>query len=223
MKKLPILLIALILFPFILASISFFILPESIPAHFNSEGLVDRMGNRGEVFILPVTGFLFGGLFLLGTKRFALKKENGLANYRSLLLSGAGMMLLFNGMTLYYCAIALSKTNNLNAFPIDMTQLMIAISAIILIAVGNYLPKVRKNPWIGVRTRWSLQNDSVWKKSQRFGGICFISAGFLLLFACFLLKGWLLLALFFAILLLIAILVSSYSYKIYQKQKQIIS
>ena len=39
------------------------------------------------------------------------------------------------------------------------------------------MPKSDRNGSFGVRTPWSLSNDEVWRKSQRFGGYAMIAAG----------------------------------------------
>ena len=43
--------------------------------------------------------------------------------------------------------------------------------------LGNIMPKVRRNSAIGVRTKWSVANDSVWQKTQRYGGRVMVAAG----------------------------------------------
>jgi len=41
---------------------------------------------------------------------------------------------------------------------------------VLLIVTGNFLGKVTKNFFIGIRTPWTLANDEVWFKTQRLGG-----------------------------------------------------
>jgi hypothetical protein len=36
--------------------------------------------------------------------------------------------------------------------------------------LGLVLPRVRRNPWIGVRTPWTLASDENWAKTHRFAG-----------------------------------------------------
>ena len=40
-------------------------MPDQIPAHYNSAGVVDRMGSKYESLIWPATTALMGGFFLL--------------------------------------------------------------------------------------------------------------------------------------------------------------
>ena len=48
---------------------------------------------------------------------------------------------------------------------------------ILLVILGNIMPKMRRNAMFGLRTKWSMANDSVWQKSQRFGGIASVLCG----------------------------------------------
>ena len=60
------------------------------------------------------------------------------------------------------------------------------LAALLLVALGAAMPHLKRNHWIGVRTKWTLQSDAVWEKSQRFGGKAFVAAGVLCLVGMFL-------------------------------------
>jgi uncharacterized membrane protein len=47
----------------------------------------------------------------------------------------------------------------------------------LLVLIGNYLGKVRKNFFIGVRTPWTLASDEVWLKTHRFSRWLFVLGG----------------------------------------------
>jgi uncharacterized membrane protein len=53
--------------------------------------------------------------------------------------------------------------------------------------LGNLLPKVPKNFFIGIKTPWTLSNEKVWDRTHRLGGILFVLGGLLLM-----LKGFIL-------------------------------
>ena len=55
--------------------------------------------------------------------------------------------------------------------------------------LGNIMPKLRMNSVIGLRSVWSMKNETTWKKGQRFGGISFIVSGIIIIMVCFLTKG----------------------------------
>ena len=46
-------------------------------------------------------------------------------------------------------------------------------------ALGLILPRVRRNPWVGVRTPWTLSSDENWARTHRFAGFTFCFGGVL--------------------------------------------
>lgn len=53
---------------------------------------------------------------------------------------------------------------------------MIAVS-LLLVFIGNYLPKCRQSYTLGIKTMWTLSDERVWNETHRFGGIVFVVAG----------------------------------------------
>src|SRR5262249_13967308 len=41
---------------------------------------------------------------------------------------------------------------------------------VMLAVVGNWLGKIRRNFWVGIRTPWTLANERVWERTHRVGG-----------------------------------------------------
>ena len=50
---------------------------------------------------------------------------------------------------------------------------------ILFMIIGNYMGKLRRNWWIGIRTPWTMSNEQVWNKTHRLGGKMFLLAGVL--------------------------------------------
>ena len=48
----------------------------------------------------------------------------------------------------------------------------------LFIVIGNYLPKVRPNYLVGIRTPWTLTSDLSWDRTHRIGGRLFVLEGF---------------------------------------------
>ena len=53
------------------------------------------------------------------------------------------------------------------------------IVSVILIILGNYMPKIRKNWIVGIRTPHIMSNDEIWDRTHRFGGFVLIFCGIL--------------------------------------------
>ncbi|HEX5961059.1 MAG TPA: SdpI family protein [Rhodanobacteraceae bacterium] len=52
----------------------------------------------------------------------------------------------------------------------------VAVGAL-LIVIGNFMGKFRKNFFIGIRTPWTLTSDVVWERTHRLAGWLFVLAG----------------------------------------------
>ena len=49
--------------------------------------------------------------------------------------------------------------------------------ASLFVVIGNYLPKVRPNYMMGIRTPWTLTSDLAWDRTHRLGGRLFVLEG----------------------------------------------
>lgn len=49
---------------------------------------------------------------------------------------------------------------------------------LLFIVVGNYMPKIRQNSFMGIRVKWTLENEANWNASHRFGGKIWVAGGF---------------------------------------------
>lgn len=173
----------LMFLPLFAVLISLQFLPDQIPAHYGISGEVDRWGSKYETLIFPGITIVFG-LFMLVITKYASKQEkHGTNNQKIGIITGTLMLLLFNIMTFYFLYTDFNKVENLTSLIIDPSQLIFITLGIIIIILGNIMPKLKMNSMIGLRTTWSMKNEITWKKSQHFGGISFIIVGLLIIIA----------------------------------------
>ena len=77
-------------------------------------------------------------------------------------------------MYLYTLWAALGNELNINYFTIPAISLLFMV-------IGIFLPKIKKNYFVGIRTPWTIHSDEVWNKTHQFGGKFFILAGIIIL------------------------------------------
>ena len=188
--------------------------PEQIPAHYGADNQVTRWGSKWELLILPAVTLLMAGFFSLVTKLIRASEPDGQNNEKVLLISGCATLLLFNVMTGYFLYTAYHQVVDLSEVPVDMNRIVFVALGIVLIIVGNVMPKARMNSLCGLRTPWSMKNEVTWKKSQRFGGISFVVAGAVMVVVSLLTHGWICFAWAMGILLSVAVVDVIYTYRV---------
>lgn len=176
LKRLYIAAVLLLALELILPLAALPFLPESIPAHYNAAGQVDRWGSRYEVLLFPLLMLPFGALNL-GVARMARGFSSGKMAELVLVIAGIVQFVVFDAMILYFLYADFQQTENLAFLPVDLHRLLCAVTGLGLIALGNYIPKVKEPGPVGLRTPWSMKNEAVWRRCQRFGGWAMAAAG----------------------------------------------
>lgn len=204
------LIILLILLMFVSGIIVYPFLPEKVPAHWNIKGEIDRYESRfWGAFGIPllVLGIYLGLLYLpyIDPKRENYLKFEGV--YRIIRHTFVIIFSLIHFTILY---IALGGPKSL------VPEIIPGILGILFIILGNYMPKIKYNWFIGIRTPWTLSNEEVWRKTHRFSGFAFVIAGI-----CMLISGFLPPYLNFLLgiggILIAVILSALYSFLVYKK------
>ncbi|MBQ6267859.1 MAG: SdpI family protein [Clostridia bacterium] len=199
----------------VVGSIVFLILsPDRLPVHFDFSGKADRIGSKYELLILPLISIGLGVFFSV-TAQQAQKKDDR-NNEKMLRITGLATLIFMTVISFYlmskamrYDPSAASKVDydNVNKF------VSIATGALFVV-LGNFMPKARRNAAFGLRTKWSMANDAVWQKSQRFGGITLVTGGFVMIVLSLFIPGaWniLMMTAVIAVVLILS-LVASYRY-----------
>lgn len=179
----------LMFLPLAAVLIALHFLPDQIPAHYDFDGQVTRWGSKYEALIFPAMTLLLG-LIMLALTRFPSKQEETRSNNERVCLAvGIASMALLNAMTAYFLYTDFHAVQNLSAMALDINQMMFGLLGIAMVVLGNIMPKLRMNSAVGLRTTWSMKNETTWRKSQRFGGISFIAGGAVIIVTCFLTRG----------------------------------
>ena len=163
--------------PLILAIVAVGFMDKKIPIHYDAAGNVNRWGSRYEIFVLPIATFLITG-FLLWMQKFAAKQEDyGDNNEKYIDLTIISCLIIFNVINIMIIYSGLAKLERFEFKGISFAQLILGLNGLLFIFLGNKMPKLKRNEVAGMRTKWSMANNLVWKKSQRSAGIILILMG----------------------------------------------
>lgn len=154
-------------------------LPETIPTHWGYNGQVDGWSPRWMDLMLAGLPLLLLA-FLYVIPRIDPKAEN-FEKHRAI-WNGCQ-----TGITLFLVAMSwITELSVFGALPQKdslVSSLICGGVGILLIGVGNYMPRIRQNYTFGCRTPWALADEHNWQRTQRMGGITFIVVGAALLAA----------------------------------------
>lgn len=177
-------LIVLIALSLAASGVALSFLPDIVPVHYNFAGEVDRFGSRFEYLVFPIFGVVGTGVMVL-CGRHERKKggADGALAEGVCLCTGIFMVLLFSGLELFFVSIAASYQlgDTGPAVSPDFMRFIGIGVGLLLVLLGNVMPKARRNAVFGLRTKWSMADDEVWRKSQRFGGFSAVVLGLLLI------------------------------------------
>ena len=207
----------LMLLPLAVTVVSLFFLPEQIPAHYNISGEVDRWGSKFETLVFPAFCIILGLIMLFMARYYEKRGEAGAGNANACVITGIACLVLFNAMTVYYLYADFKSVEQLDAMPIDIGRLVFGILGVVMIIIGGLMPEIKMNSLMGLRTPWSRKNETVWRKSQKFGGLSFIAGGILIIVLCVPLKGAPLMLSGLSILLVLLAVDVYYTYRVAQK------
>lgn len=89
------------------------------------------------------------------------------------------------------------------------------LTGILLLVIGNYLPKTKQSYTMGIKLPWTLQSEENWTRTHRLSGFLWVLCGLVMipLSLLRLWSGWL-----FGVLLAVMVLIPAvYSYALHRK------
>lgn len=148
-------------------------LPERIPTHWNLQGEVDGWSpKRWAAFLNPALATALLPLLWWVLPRVGPRREN-FARF-------AGEVVLFgNVLALFLLYVEVLTLGAALGWPVDVGGLTLAGVGLLFVTLGNYLPRIRSNWWMGIRTPWTLDSERVWRDTHRVGGRAFVIGGLL--------------------------------------------
>lgn len=197
---------------FLMSAVVYPRLPELVPTHWNGmTGQPNQWGSRiVGAFILPVTLLVMWALF-----RILPAIDPRGANYAKF---GGAFEAIIVSVMLFVLGLHMVVLRASLGHPVDMARVMPFGIGILLVVIGNLLPRARPNWFVGIRTPWTLSSDRVWEKTHRFGGRLFVAAGLIIALSSLVWVQWAHVVLFTVILVTTAA-VLFYSYREWKREQ----
>lgn len=153
-------------------------LPEVIPSHFNIHDQPDRFAPKSQAILLGL-GMIVLLYVLLTFIPFIDPFWKRIQKKYTLFLLFRDLALLFTG----FLNVVVLLSARAGVFQRDLFGIGYGLLFILL---GNYLPKLPRNFFFGIRSPWTLSSEVVWKKTHIVSGWLFVAVGVLIMILPFL-------------------------------------
>lgn len=145
-------------------------LPAEVPVHFELSGRANGWAPRFPgAFLCPLIAtalvLMLPALIRVDPRR------------RNFERFGPELRLLITVLVLFMAWVEVFSLGSALGWPMDVGAASLVGLGALFAAIGNYLPRIRSNWWVGIRTPWTLENDRVWRETHRVGGRAFVAAG----------------------------------------------
>lgn len=155
-------------------------LPVEIPVHFDAKGDPNRLGSRYEILFTILFISLGTYLLLLYAPKIDPKKNFSIFSGTFLKLRYI-LTTFFAVMSFFIVSSVINEKLNIS--------LLYAVLALLIALLGNYMSNIRPNYFLGIRTPWTLENESIWKKTHYITGRLWFFSGIILMIMMLLLPN----------------------------------
>jgi hypothetical protein len=138
--------------------------------------LEERLSARIMVaFTLPTTALVIYGLFRSLWKHDRVRTGNGAfeVTYHAIVLRVLLFVLVLHTLVM----IVLTGAIEADSLRSSASRAVVVLLGVVLIMIGNLLPRTRPNIAVGVRTTRTLTNTQVWQQVHRVGGYATVGLG----------------------------------------------
>ena len=196
------------LLPIILSIAMYDKLPAQVPIHFNARWEADGyMPKLQAVIGLPVFMVILNFI-----TQFMIYNDPKKANASKVIKSISIWLIPVISVILLPSTIFIGL-----GYEVPLKVIIPVGIGVLIIAIGNYLPKCRQNYTIGIKLPWTLSDEDNWNKTHHMAGYLWIIGGMIMVvYGCFNIN---LIPIVIAFLVM-TIVPCIYSYVLYRKVKK---
>ncbi len=191
---------------------SYNLLPDQVITHWNFAGEADGWSSRQfHVLLFPS---MLAAIYLMFN--FLPKIDPRSDRYAEF----SGVYLIMRNFIMLIMMIIFAAATFVNlGYQLNIGGIVAGAVGLLMIVIGNYFGKLKRNYFVGIKTPWTLSSENVWNKTHRLGSRLFIVWGALLITSPWLPAPIAFLILFGGIIAMLAWL-SIYSYVLYRNEKK---
>ena len=179
-------------------------MPAELPTHWNFQGEADDYSSKFHAMVV-IQGFL---VLMNAFLCFMLDSDPKNNKQYNLVMTISKLSMPAIMLLIYIITVMAGFGRE-----VKVSTILPIFIGLLFIAIGNYLPKIKRNYTMGIKLPWTLNSDENWRRTHRLGGICFVIIGLCLILSVFLKSE----IVFLVPLILGGIVPAIYSYYLYTK------
>jgi uncharacterized membrane protein len=193
--------------------VTYGLLPETVPMHWNVQGQVDGYGPRWQLVVLSPGLIALMWVLLLLLPRIDPLRES-YKRFEGTYYLVINTLIVFMGLV-HVIAIGAAL-----GWPISIPGAIGAATGVMFMILGNEMGRFQPNWFMGIRTPWTLADPGVWRRTHRVGGRVFVLTGLALVVSQLLLPLEVSYIVLMIIIAIIAIGLPAYSYWLWRQRVQ---
>jgi uncharacterized membrane protein len=189
-------------------------IPQTVALHFDNHMEPDRTGDKSSLWL--VTGIMavvsIGVYFLLkNISRFDPKQRKG--------VNPVSLNKLGGGLVVFLAALSVIIINSSYKGMPAMGKFLFPLLGLFFAFIGNYMNSIKPNYFAGFRLPWTLSDDDNWRRTHQLGGKVWFAGGLLITIISAFLPAAKVLPVFIGLIVVMVLIPSVYSYKIFREKK----
>lgn len=203
--------LVVILLMFVVSSYVWIQIPagEADCTNWDAAGECNEFGSKFvTIYLIPIMTASIVGLFPL-LSRIESRPGNVVASRKALIIMGATMLLFSLSLHTILMLNLVGRSAEIGTYWPLLVGLVLGV-------LGNYLGKIQRNDFIGIRTPWTMSSELSWNKTHRLGGKLMVLLGILFMAGTITFEGDVGVYFLLGGTLLLAMVVTVYSYFIWK-------
>ncbi len=208
--------VLILIAPFVIMPFVWDQMPDRIPVHWDFNGHANGYSSKGfGLFVLPLINIglaaLLMGLSKVDPKAWMMNVPS--ITLKPLRLAVTAFMLAI------FCVTILSALGAI----VNMEMAFGFGLPLLFLIIGNFLPTIKPNYFIGVRTPWTLESPENWRLTHRMAGRLWVITSVVYILLEMVLVGNVPKAVFYVYIGIIIVPPIAYSFYLFQQSKRMTS
>ena len=203
------------LFPLVYQAMVWDKIPTSIALHYNEKFQPDRIGNKSELWILTsILAFvsIAGYLMLAYIPRPSKNESQESAN--AFIKIAAGIACFITALSILIITSTYNSSLALEKFIFPLIGLLFAY-------MGYYMNRIQRNYFAGFRLPWTMMDEVNWEKTHHLASRIWLGGGIFITIISLMIPSEFILPIFIVLTLILVIIPSVYSYRLFKQKAEI--